>query len=228
MNDQKRERIRAALESHFERTTSPRFLLSLIVFITGGVGFLVSYALLHSGETDMWVRYPASVAAAYLVFLLLLRIWAEWERHRINPETAKNMAGQPSRSPSYGGSSNSHFRWADLLDIPDIGGADEGCLLGCVFTVVIVAIGGAILVLIESAPVLIADIFLDAVLMSLLYKHLKTAARQHWLGTAIRRTWATMLITAVALSIAGAVIQWYWPEAKSIGDMHRTEHRKTR
>jgi hypothetical protein len=58
-------------------------------------------------------------------------------------------------------------------------------------------------------------------LMTALYKRLKTASRQHWLGSAIQRTWIAALITMASLGICGAVIQVHWPKAKSIGDIWR-------
>ena len=173
----------------------------------------------------MWKRYPISVAAAYVVFLVSLRIWAEIERKRIDPDGAQRLADEQPFVPDRK-SSNRYPSWPGIFDLTDFGMDGEGCIVGCVFVVVAVAVGGAVITVIASAPALIADVFLDAVLMTILYKRLKAAAQQHWLGTAIKRTWRPMLITAVALSIAGGVIQWHWPKARSIGDMWRTEPRK--
>lgn len=49
--------------------------MSLLLLLTGGAGFLCSYALLHAGLARMWLRYPVSILVAYCVFLLLLRLW---------------------------------------------------------------------------------------------------------------------------------------------------------
>ncbi|MCA1631228.1 MAG: hypothetical protein LC774_12980 [Acidobacteria bacterium] len=57
------------------RRASPRLLMSLLLLLTGGAGFLCSYALLHAGLARMSVRYPVSILVAYCVFLLLLRVW---------------------------------------------------------------------------------------------------------------------------------------------------------
>ncbi len=57
-------------------------LVSLILLITGLAGFLVSFALLHSGMTRMWLRYPLAILFAYCVFLLLLRLWLSLQRPR--------------------------------------------------------------------------------------------------------------------------------------------------
>lgn len=65
------ERARAFLLRH----GWPRAQMSLAVMLTGCAGFLVSVALLRAGVTQMWLRYPLAICAAYIVFLLLLRLW---------------------------------------------------------------------------------------------------------------------------------------------------------
>ena len=222
MDESWRERTRAALIAHFERASSPRLVLSTIVVITGAAGLLVSHALLVFGEVRMALRYPIAVGIAYLVFLGLVRAWAEIERNRVDPE-AIARGDEPSRHYRAGPSNG--FRWWDFLDANldanDFFAADEGCLVGCALTLIGAVIGGVVISLIASAPALIADVFLDAVLVTLLYKRLKNAARRHWLGTAIKRTWIAAAATALMLSIGGAVIQWHWPRARSIGDLIR-------
>ena len=49
--------------------------MSLLLLLTGGAGFLCSFALLRAGLAQMWLRYPVSILFAYCVFLLLLRVW---------------------------------------------------------------------------------------------------------------------------------------------------------
>ena len=52
----------------------------MILLVTGLAGFLVSFLLLHSGMTRMWLRYPLAILFAYCVFLLLLRLWLSFMR----------------------------------------------------------------------------------------------------------------------------------------------------
>ncbi len=62
---------------------------------------------------------------------------------------------------------------------------EEGCLFGCLFTLFIGLIGGAIATVasfILTGPGFLAEVFLDAVVVSMLYRHLQNASRQHWLG----------------------------------------------
>ena len=63
------------IRSHLERDGLPRLQMSLLVALTGISGFAASYVLLHAGLTEMWLRYLASFAVAYLTFILLLWIW---------------------------------------------------------------------------------------------------------------------------------------------------------
>ena len=56
--------------------------MSLLLLLTGGAGFLCSYALLHAGLARMSVRYPVSILVAYCVFLLLLRVWLALQGRR--------------------------------------------------------------------------------------------------------------------------------------------------
>lgn len=64
------------------RTQSPRLHMVLILVLTGGFGFLVSWGLLELGVSALWIRYPLAVALAYAAFLLLLRLWLAYQRRR--------------------------------------------------------------------------------------------------------------------------------------------------
>lgn len=85
--------------------------MSLLLLLTGGAGFLCSYALLHAGLARMWLRYPVSILVAYCVFLLLLRLWlgAQGRRQRgssfdFGPSNLDvNFGGGASRGFDFGG-----------------------------------------------------------------------------------------------------------------------------
>ncbi len=68
-----------------------------------------------------------------------------------------------------------------------------------------------------AGPELLAEVFLDAVVVSIFYRHLKTAAKEHWLGTAVKRTGISVLLTAVGLSLLGAFLDNIAPHSNSIG-----------
>lgn len=65
------ERTRRRLQ----REGFPRLQMALLVALTGGMGFLASFALLHAGVHGMAWRYPLALGIAYLFFLCLLWLW---------------------------------------------------------------------------------------------------------------------------------------------------------
>jgi len=63
------------IRSKLERDSFPRLQMMLLVSLTGASGFVASYLFLHAGLIEMWLRYLASFAVSYLVFLVLLWLW---------------------------------------------------------------------------------------------------------------------------------------------------------
>jgi hypothetical protein len=224
-----RKRVRIAIERYLRERRFPRLALGLLLILTGAVGFFVSYLLLSSGVTHMWIRYPVAVLVAYGFFLLLLRIWVEVERAGFDP-AAVDLQGvseddineeEPARDPD-------PASWLDWLDARWIE-FDEGCLplilLGVVIGLVV-----AIIATLLGAPALLAEVFIDAFLLSVLYRRLRIAAKEHWLGTAVRRTWRMALLVALLLAMGGGCLELMSPGAASIGPaiediLHRGNHR---
>lgn len=218
-------RARAALEAYFHDRSFPRFTLVLIVTVAGFVGFLISHTLLHHGVPDMWLRYPLAVTGGYLAFLALLRLWVEIERARYDP-TQVDIADGPStneesESPPPRKFNNDSDSWLDWLDLPgSVFDFDDGCLIGCVFVLLLGLLTGAmglLFSLVMAAPGLLAEVFLDAVVVTMLYRHLKTAAKEHWLGTAVKRTWRPALMIAAGSCLLGLVLAGLAPNSHSIG-----------
>lgn len=58
-----RKRATAALEAYFESRSYPRSMVTLLLFLAGAAGFLVSDGLLRGGVEHMWMRYPIAVLA---------------------------------------------------------------------------------------------------------------------------------------------------------------------
>jgi hypothetical protein len=195
------------------------------------VGFGASWALLHGGVVKMWMRYPVALAVAYAVFLVLVRAWAELERARFDEDAALEHVLNPrdDRQPQPYSSSS---------DIPDVSGLgdwidlsffelDDGCLVGIAIAAVIAlctAIVAAVFSVISVAPILVAEVFLDAVLAAALYRRLRRIDRSSWFISAIRHTYVPVLITALCLLTAGFILQALVPEAKSIGGVWRHYH----
>lgn len=108
---QRRERIIRLVKRRLQRKGRPRLLVSLILLVTGLAGFLVSFLLLHSGMTRMWLRYPLAIIFAYCVFLLLLRLWLSFMRPGDDgpdvdfadlPSVDMNLPDSPASSGGFG------------------------------------------------------------------------------------------------------------------------------
>ena len=219
-----RLRARAGLEAYFRKRSFPRFTLGVIVTLAGLAGFLISHGLLYHGFQEMWLRYPLAVIGGYLIFLAQLRLWVEIERAFYDPKQVPLAADPPEASESptnldrYQRGDSS---WLDWLDLPgSVFDFEEGCLIGCVFVLLIGMLTGAaglLFSLVMTAPELLAEVFLDAFVVAVLYRHLKIAAKEHWLGTAVKRTWKSALMMAAASSLLGIVLAGLAPNSHSIG-----------
>lgn len=73
--------------------------------------------------------------------------------------------------------------------------------------------------IVYSAPMLFAELLLDAALAAGLYRRLRRLETRHWLETAIRRTVWPFIMTTVMIAAAGWGMQVYAPEAHSIGEV---------
>ncbi|MFA6562957.1 MAG: hypothetical protein WCV00_13690 [Verrucomicrobiia bacterium] len=215
-NQRWRERTVEALRRYYERERFPRLIVMVLLLATGGVGFLASAGMLWLGVHEMWIRYPVAVLLAYIAFVALIRLWAEGERSRTdaNRELEKIAAAAADHQPP---PDRSGWEWLDALNYgpPDF---DEGCLpvlvVGALLALVV-----ALSAVVCAAPGLLAEVFLDVVLVAALYKRLSRIERRHWLATAIRRTWMPAFSAAVVLALAGALMQALVPEARSIGQV---------
>lgn len=75
--------------------------------------------------------------------------------------------------------------------------------------------------LIYAAPVLLAEVALDAALVSTLYRRLRREDVAHWSGTIVRRTWMPAAILIISLMAGGYALQYLAPQARSIGGVIR-------
>lgn len=236
----------------------PRLQMSLIVVATGLAGFGASVALLRAGMASMPLRYGLSVVIAYLVFLLLVRLWVVYQRRSFVddlPDVDIPILGGPSGggasesvtehtfgggefggggagrtwdgdlpssgdhtasllSRGSGGSSNSWVGDADL---------DDGWVWLIVVSLMLA--GGTLLAavyVIYIAPALLAEVLLDVLLVSGLYRGLRGLERRHWLRSALRHTWMPVTAVLILSVAAGYGAQHLRPDADSIGDLFRT------
>lgn len=210
---------RAALRRYFQKRSAPRTIVSLLLILTGFFAFLVSYASLRFGLTQMWIRYPVALLAGYAFFLGLLRLWVELERSRFNPDAAeiKEFVREERRSAKTSRRKyESRPSWLDYLDVPNLLDFDEGCLPALLG---VIAIGLVVFLVtaVAAMPALLAEVFVDVFIVSVFYRRLRIAAQEHWLGTALRKTWWLALMAAALLSLAGWALETAAPGSHSIG-----------
>jgi hypothetical protein len=215
--------------------------MSLLVGITGGAGFVASFLLLKAGLTEMWLRYLAAFAVAYIVFLGLLWLWMRSRTKDYvdaldlipTPQSQSDGLAIKGKGGEFGGDGASGsfdvpvdsttIESSDTLD--PVGDAVRSAVDADEFTIPIVALAVlAALVLssfwvIYSAPVLFAELLIDGVLAASLYRRLRELETRHWLQTAIRRTFMPFLVAASIAVLVGWGMSRYAPEAKSIGDV---------
>ncbi len=211
--------VRATLRSYFQKRSAPRSIVSLLLILTGLFGFLVSYAALHFGLTQMWIRYPGALLASYAFFLGLLRLWVELERSRFNPNADEVKAFVQEERRSAKASEEKYERrhsWLDYLDVPNVLDFDEGCLQALI-VVVVMGLIALLAMAVAAMPALLAEVFLDVFIVSVFYRRLRIPAREHWLGTALRKTWWLALAAAALFSLAGWTLETAAPGSRSIG-----------
>jgi hypothetical protein len=128
--------------------------------------------------------------------------------------TSSSSSSSASVSGGGGGSSSGGGGGGGGLDL------DEGWAV----VVVVLALLGtllAVLYVIYAAPALLAEILVDGILVTGLYKKIKGIEQRHWLRAAVRKTLAPALIAATLFSVAGWALQSAAPEAQSIGEAWR-------
>jgi hypothetical protein len=84
-----RSQVVASIQRYLVRRGLPRIQMTLIVTATGLAGFGACVVLLQLGISSMPVRYSLAVVIAYAIFLLLVRLWAGYQRRGIqaDPDT---------------------------------------------------------------------------------------------------------------------------------------------
>jgi hypothetical protein len=123
-----------------------------------------------------------------------------------------------------GGGGSGGGSGSGLLSGLDIFDADsKGCVFFLLAVALIVAGTLAALYVVYAAPLLLAEILVEGVLLSGLYRGMERARRAggDWLGAAVRRTWLPVLLTLVTFAAAGYFLQRAAPRARSIGEAWR-------
>jgi len=213
------------LQHALERLHSPRLQMSVIVALTGAIGFLSSVALLHSGVHQLWLRYPLAVAISYAGFLSLLWCWLRLKLSDVldgfdvpldGPSSGAGRGCGGSHSANGGG--GGHGAGGGGGDVtPDFDLGEAAVLLICLAALGCVAWMAYWTVL--SAPTLLAELVLDSALATGLYRHLRNTPQRDWVHTALRRTASRFALVAIVSGLAGIAMHVYAPEATSVGQV---------
>ncbi|MHC1651737.1 hypothetical protein ACODUL_00330 [Stenotrophomonas maltophilia] len=229
-------RVRRQLQYH----GWPRLQMALIVLLTGGAGFLASHALRLAGLDSMLLRYPLAVLLAYAVFLLLMWLWTRWCWDAVADgaaEVAGNGGGgssSPRAGPSWGGSGGhsggggASASWAEA-SAPSITNTDDASLLevadgeaglpllavlgllALVATVLLASIW-----VVWSAPVLMAELLVDAAIVGGLYRRMQGMGAQGWWRRCLSHTFWPLLGLVVFFTAFGWGAQQLAPDAVNL------------
>jgi hypothetical protein len=228
--DKQRARAIERFKALLPRRGNPYGHMTLILLATGCAGFLSSRLLHTAGLTSMGVRYPIAVGLAYLVFLCLVGVWVSYQRrasHKPRGDTAyidtgPYYCGDPfptsgaARSPGHVAATGQKKGSGG----GDWGGADgEGAAVLVVILVVIAvlaALTASIYVVIE-APVLFAEVLVDAGLMAGM-SHKLRRSQDHWTAGVIRRTWLPAAALALCFSLVGFGLEHLVPKATTLAE----------
>lgn len=220
------------IENWLRDRDMPRLQMSVIVVLTGLSALVFSFLMLRAGLDHMALRYPVAVALAYLVFLLLLKVWIWIQASRpveLGVRDAIDTLDIAVETIEVTARGCSHIRGADH------GGSDQnwdwdwnlcGWDLDEAFFLILAAVailGGAAICIavIWWAPVLFAEILVDAVIMAGIGRRMKSSNPRWWLAGALRRTALPALCLALLLSATGGILQHLAPDAPSIGPVFR-------
>jgi hypothetical protein len=129
---------------------------------------------------------------------------------------ADMSSGGASAAGNLGGGSSAFDYVPDLPDVDlDL---DDGCFWIIIPVAAIVGVVVAMFYVVYIAPVFLAEILVDALLLAGLYKRLKGVEPRHWLRSAVRRTLLPALVATALFIAAGYLMGRVAPEAHSIGE----------
>jgi hypothetical protein len=209
--------------------------------LTLGVMWLATAALRHGGVQSLAVRYTAVLGVGYLVYLLLLRVWAGMlvseEAPEVNmddlywPDGGGRGGGQAGDGCHGGGAGDVGDAGSALGDVASgaleaAGAADEGAI---VIIPVLAVFTAVVAMLLGAGCLLLAYFGTEALLaasveLAFAYTVARTAVRverEGWLLAAIRLTWKPLLGALVSAVLLGALVDHFAPQAHTLPEAVR-------
>lgn len=242
MNDTQHKRVLNEAYNRVHRQW-PRVQIMLILAVTGVSAFLTSFVLLKLGITQMVVRYPIAILAAYGVFVMLIGVWLWLQQSGMDTadvviETVDYIDPAVIDIASPRGVNVGSFGSSDVVPRGISSGADSGGggidlpgidvdldlddAIWIVLLLVVVLAGLlAIFYIVWIAPVLLAEVLVDSLLAAGLYKTVKGIERRNWVATVLRKTALPAILALIFFSLAGFFVQKIEPDAASIGEAWR-------
>jgi hypothetical protein len=169
---------------------------SILLLVTWLAGWAASWALLRAGMTQMALRYALSFALSYLVFLLAVRVWADFMR---------DERGGEAFDPGF----------VDV-GVPDA----EGCLFVVLLWLVALLLAG-LFALAGGLPLLLEAAF-EVVFAGVIVR--RAARRQvlgDWLRVLVRNTWLPAVVALFALVTVAGLLQARAPQARTLAEAVR-------
>lgn len=218
-----RSTLVAEIRRRLVAETFPRFIVLLMLLAAGAAAFLGSVLALDAGVVSMALRYALATAAGYVVFLLLIRMWIA-VRRGWSPDDVLDVEDGVElvecRVEARGSESSD-----GLLDAASHG-FDWSFDLDDLWWLALIAVAAAaglvaMAFVVYAAPVLLAEVALDAALVGTVYRRLRREERGYWATTALRRTWMSAAVLVAFMAVLGFALQQLAPDAVSIGDVIR-------
>ncbi|MCF3471889.1 hypothetical protein GUL20_08390 [Stenotrophomonas maltophilia] len=218
----------------------PRLQMALIVALTGAAGFLASHLLRLAGTDAMWFRYPMAVVLAYGVFLLLMWIWIRWRWDNVLDGLSPDVGGGSStprgsavESPWSGaggrsGGGGASASWnepasassGDAGELPLAGLAEDEAGLPLLAILGIVALVATVLLasvwVVWSAPVLMAELLVDAAIAGGLYRRMQGMHEQGWWRVCVSHTVWPLIGLLLFFAVLGWLAQELVPGASHL------------
>ncbi len=93
---------------------------------------------------------------------------------------------------------------------------DDGLAL-ILILIILALVFSALIYVVWIAPILLAELVIDAAVVGALYKPVKNIKRRHWLVTALKKTGIPAIIVVLLFTAAGFIMQVADPDATTIG-----------
>jgi len=206
----------------FARTVVAKLLvcfhMALLFAGTVSAGMVVSKAALESGLRSMPLRYLLSASAAYIVFLLLVRLWIAYalsvidvaSEHGVESLPLRQGGREPAADRPRESPREAPWPWRVLDAFDDL------VLYPLLFLLIVASLLIAGAYLVWQAPVILVEAAFEVWLASTLLARVRDVERRGWLPVTVRKTIVPFVYVAVTAAIVGWWLQHVCPSAATL------------